>query len=480
MQRSPDGKFSDDDQSPATRTGSSGILDVTQFLSESERETAQYRSVAPAPLYRSINTLQIGSAAQGADPALLPVPRQAAGWKAEQYAAPSVPLPKHKGHMGQLPSGMDAPPGAGKPALGNLAPGLDAPPGARSKFHGPKDMYMPTEEVNPMFNSKEGQGLPKLKVPYARNTSVVSTADGKAILSGFGELLETLPDCDFTIKTRNYKCAGDFFWQERLCKFMVQLFRTPEEHMHPNATLIEFQRRSGDVFAFQHIYRFLVDGLAARDLVQFSATDMDRAMLPRPMQALAMPAFGDEDEDDEICGEECGYLDFSKDEGVVQNLVQMCRSIYLEPRREATAVLARGSRSKKNARILCATPQIAPVMIQILHEVNDLQVTRNTALILTNMIRCATEIRQTGLKSKMVKTMCDVFSRWSSNSKQGSKLVSVQIGAALKLVAEKSGRGARFTKDQKVLSYLKQVATTSPISEAKALADQVYRMIQER
>jgi len=343
---------------------------------------------------------------------------------------------------------------------------------------------MPTEEVNPMFNSKEGQGLQKLKLSRSncRNTSVVSTADEKAVLNGFGELLTTLPDCEFTIKARNYKCAGSFFWQERLCKFMIQMFRTPDEHMHPNAILIEFQRRSGDVFAFQHIYRFLVDGLAARELVQFSATHRDRAMLPRPMQALPMPSFDDEDEEDEMCGEECGYLDFSKDEGVCQNLVQMCRSIYLEPRREATAVLARGSRSPKNARILCATPQIAPVMIQILREVNDLQVTRNTALVLTNMIRCATEIRQTGLKSKMVKTMCDVFSRWSgvADPKQGSKLVSVQIGTALKLVAEKSNPGARFTKDPKVLSYLRRVATTSPICEAAALADQVCKMIQTR
>lgn len=478
MQRSTSGNFTDDDQSPGTRTGSSTIIDTAQFLPDYERETARYRSVAPAPQFRS---LQIGSAAQGVDPALSPVPRQGTGRKEEQYAAPSV-FPKQKGHMGQLPSGMDAPPGAGKPALGHLAPGLDAPPGARPAARDPLDM--PTEEVNPMFNSKEGQGLQKLKLSRSncRNTSVVSTADEKAVLNGFGELLTTLPDCEFTIKARNYKCAGSFFWQDRLCKFMIQMFRTPEEHMHPNAILIEFQRRSGDVFAFQHIYRFLVDGLAARELVQFSATHRDRAMLPRPMQALPMPSFDDEDEEDEMCGEECGYLDFSKDEGVCQNLVQMCRSIYLEPRREATAVLARGSRSPKNARILCATPQIAPVMIQILREVNDLQVTRNTALVLTNMIRCATEIRQTGLKSKMVKTMCDVFSRWSgvADPKQGSKLVSVQIGTALKLVAEKSNPGARFTKDPKVLSYLRRVATTSPICEAAALADQVCKMIQTR
>lgn len=383
--------------------------------------------------------------------------------------------------MGQLPSGMDAPPGAGRPALKKLAPGLDAPPGARPARN-PLDM--PTEQVNPMFNSKEGHGLPKLKISaICRNTSVVSTSDPKDILNAFSELLTSLPDCEFNLKTRNFKCSGNFFWQDRLCKFMIQMFGTPGDHMHPNATLIEFQRRAGDVFAFQHIYRHLVEGLAARDLVHFGATSRDRSMLPMPMPALVMPPLDDDDdEEEEICGEECGYLDFSKDDSVCQNLVQMCRSIYLEPRREATAVLARGSRSQKNARILCGTPQIAPVLIKVLEDVNDLQVTRNTALVLANMIGCATEIRQTGLKSKMVNTMCKVFARWSGveDPKQGSKLVSVQIGTALKLVAEKSYPGARFTQDPKVLSHLQRVARESPIREAAALAGQVYTMIQKR
>lgn len=495
MQRSTSGTFGEDQPN---------VLVAAQFLQEQGYPTNDqpvYRSATVQQNTHSLDSLQLNPRPHGADLAASPYTRQAC---AADSSVAAYPVPAQKGHMqmGQLAPGMDAPPGAGRPAnkMGQLAPGMDCPPGAGRPANNRRPApgrRVPRREVaplglanhmpieNPMDNSADRPSRLRTLGPlYSRNTSVVSTAPPQQVIQEIGKMLGAMPDCEVNFKPRNFKCSGSFFHQDRLCSFMISMFVVPANNPHalaPGTTLIEFQRRAGDVFAFQRVYRLVVAALEEQDLVHYSANG--RRMLPTLFAPLPMPSLLDDDEDgdDEICGEECGYLDFSHEEAVCDNLVTMMRSIYLEPRREATAVLARGTRSRKNARILCKTNGITPTLMMILQQMNDMQVMRNAALILCNMLECATVVAETGLRAKMINILFKVFLRWSGveNPKHGSKLVSCQIGQALKLVASKASEvSSKWDVGQSCVADLTRISRNSPIPEAATLATEVLSMTQ--
>jgi len=521
MQRSTSGTFGEDKPK---------VLVAAQFLQEQGYPTNDqpvYRSVTVQQNTHSLDSLQLNPRPHGADLAASPYTRQAC---AADSSVAAYPVPAQKGHMqmdqlapgmdappgagrpannmGQLAPGMDAPPGAGGPAnnMGQLAPGMDAPPGAGRPANnrrpapgrrvprrgdaplanslGPAN-HMPIE--NPMDNSADRPSrLKTLGHLYNRNTSVVSTAPPQQVIQEIGKMLGAMPDCEVNFKPQNFKCSGSFFHQDRLCSFMISMFVVPANHpnhaLAPGTTLVEFQRRAGDAFSFQRIYRLVVAALEEQDLVHYSANG--RRMLPTLFAPLPMPPLLDDDDEDgrdEECGEECGYLDFSQDEAVCDNLVTMMRSIYLEPRREASAVLARGTRSRKNARILCKTNGITPTLMMILEKVNDMQIMRNAALILCNMLECATVVAETGLRAKMINILFKVFLRWSGveHPKHGSKLVSCQIGQALKLVASKGSEvSSKWDVGQSCVRDLTRISRNSPIPEAATLATEVLSMTQ--
>lgn len=477
MQRSTSGTFGTESRDQPK------VLVAAQFLQEQGYPTNDqpvYRSVTVQQNTHSLDSLQLNPRPHGADLAASPYTRQAC---AADSSVAAYPVPAQKGHMqmGQLSPGMDAPPGAGRPANNRRpAPGRRVPHAPLGPPLGQSN-HMPIE--NPMDNSADRPSrLRNLGECYNRNTSVVSTAPPQQVIQEIGKMLGAIPDCEVNFKPQNHKCSGSFFHQDRLCTFMIQMFVVPANHrsLAPGTTLIEFQRRSGDVFAFQRVYRLVVADLEKQNLVHYSANG--RRMLPTLFAPLPMPSLvDDDDEDEEVCGEECGYLDFSHDEAVCDNLVTMMRSIYLEPRREATAVLARGTRSRKNARILCRTNGITPTLIQILDKVDDMQVMRNAALILCNMLECATVVAETGLRSKMINILFKVFLRWSGveDPKHGSKLVSCQIGQALKLVASKGSEvSSKWDVGQTCVAYLTRISRNSPIPEAATLATEVLSMTQ--
>lgn len=489
MKRSQSGSWSEDDGS-VRPSASHKLFDSAEFLRR-QGATEVYRSAVLQPSYRSVD---VHEPQHTVDPRPSDFRRGDTDWSASQLTALQAP-PKGK-LMGSLPSGMNVPPGKGQ-LMAQLGPGMDAPPGASEiserestkKISGASSVadqqHMPME--NPMDASADKDNkLPKLKAPYAHRSSVISNANPKHILEAIGRFLNAQTDCEFTIKKRNYKCSGKFFHQDRLCVFMIHMFLTPEDHIHPNATVVEFQRRSGDVFSFQRIYRTAVAYLAAQKLIHFNGdpSSADRSILPMPLQELPMPPLLDDEDEasDDVCGPECGYLDFSQDESLCKNLVTMCRSRFLEPRREATAVLARGSRSSKNAHILANVPMITPTLVGLLQDVNDMQVTRNCALVLTNLIECATEIRETGLRRQMVRAMCTTYRKWSGcdDPKQGSRLVSCQIGTALNILQVKSAGTKSFIQDRQSTQHLRRIAKTSPIREAAALAKQVLERLGAR
>lgn len=380
------------------------------------------------------------------------------------------------------------------PQMLTLAAGKDAPPGVGMAPSPPMKSVEVVNKQNemplaPMDDSADKESKVPLLTPcYARNTSVVSESSPDDLLKGIASALSELPDAEFNIK-RAYKCAGKYFWEEKLCEFMIHFFRTPAEHAHPNCILIEFQRRSGDAFAFQRLYRATVDSLKGNELVHYTGNpaDQDPTNLPTQLPMLPMPLpLPDDLEDDGTLsgGPECGYLDFSRDRTLCDNLVRMCRSIYLEPRREATSVMARGSRAQNNAALLAAVPQIIGTLINLLKDCGDLQVTRNTALVLTNMFKFASEVRETALKHRMFKIMASVFKKWSGadGAQRRSKLVSCQIGEAMELLsqADGSGKSQSFMQDHSSIDHLKRIASASPIPEAVTIASRVLAIIGAR
>lgn len=476
----------------------SNVIQTDVFLRNEVYDGNDVYRAAAAPVYRAIDIrspheavaiglprLHIGSS----ENAYVPLPHQM------QPRKKSQPLRKEQiGCMDSLPAGMDAPPGAHS---------------IQQETH----QLPKTRNISmPMDDSADKESpIPLLPPCFSRNTSVISKSSPQEILDGVAAFLTTQVDAEFQIKKRAYKCSGKFFWEEKLCQFMVSLFKTPPEHNHPNCILIEFQRRRGDAFAYQNIYRATVDALKERDLVHFNGHPdcPDPTQLPTQLPALRMPLPLPEDLDwsddesesdlDDECqlapgppgvglempgsdpiGPDCGYLDFSRDRTLCNNLVRMCRSIYLEPRREATSVLARGSRTKSNAVLLAKVPQIMGTLINMLKECADLQVTRNTALVLANIFKFATEVRETALKHTMFKVMTSAFTQWSGadDPKRQSKIVSCQIGEAIEILSQTDRSTTQsFMPDLSSIDHLKRIGLKSPIPQAVVLANRVLERI---
>lgn len=502
MQRNGDGSWSDDDEdgfggleseqkSRADDVASSQPSNVIQtdvFLrNEVYNGNAVYRAAAPAPVYRAIDIKAPHA----------PVPMGLQGLHIGSSGNAFVPLP----HTMQ-PRKKAQPRTGGTGGMDNLPAGMDAPPGAR--FIQPETHKLPqnAEQTRnipmPMDDSADKESpVPLLTPCYSRNTSVISKSSSDEILDGVAAFLTTQTDAEFQIKKRAYKCSAKFFWEEKLCLFMVSLFRTPPEHNHPNCILIEFQRRTGDAFAFQNIYRATVDALKEAELVHFNGHPecSDPTQLPTKLPALPrllpLPADLDWSDDESECdldgttnsepiGPECGYLDFSRDGTLCNNLVSMCRSIYLEPRREATSVLARGSRTKSNAVLLAKVPQIMGTLTMLLKQCADLEVTRNTALVLTNIFKFASEVRETALKRTMFKVMTGAFTQWSGadDPKRQSKLACCQIGEAIEILSQTiRSKTQSFMPDLSSIDHLKRIGSNSPIPQAVALANRVLESI---
>jgi len=270
-----------------------------------------------------------------------------------------------------------------------------------------------------------------------------------------------------------------------MCIFMIHIFKTSEQHRYPGHILLEFQRRQGDAFVFQRLYRLVVDELKSQGLVQFSGNpnDEDPTVLPSVLPSLPLP--GELTVEAALLVPELAegpYLDFSRDQSLCDNLIRMCRSIYLEPRREATSVLARGSRAAKNATLLATVPQIIATLMKLLQDCSDLQVTRNTAVILSNLFEHVSSSREETHKHRLFKIMAQVLSRWSGadatqRTPLVSKLVCCELGRAMELLTKEERFRQSFSSDTTSINYLKQIEAQSPIPEAKGVANRVLNTI---
>lgn len=452
----------DGQQEPQTQRN---VIQSSEFL-----ENQVYRS---QDVYRSITV-----AAPGAHPAVQPAANQPAWGRAKQDEI------QMNQQMGSLKVGFDAPPSA-KPSSR-----VQQPFGG-VKYSPPKSaINVETSMLIDDSANKEGD-LSYLPACYGQNTSVISLANEDAILKGLDQALQGIKDVEHEVK-RSKKVSGRYFWEDKMCAFMIHLFKTekgctmlPEEHRHKECILLEFQRREGDAFAFQRIYRKVVASLRTCQggpLVHFSGNpndEEDRTALPQELPALPMPAELTQALpilDAESTGT---YLDFTQDKSLADNLVRMCRSIYLEPRREATCVLARGSRAEPNARLLAAVPQIIATLVKLFQDCMDFQVTRNCALILTNMFKHAADARETAMRCRAFNILGSHLEKWSGaagDHQFKSKLVCCQIGECMEILCQ--GVPQSFIGDHSAaIKHLQHVQEKSAIHEAQQYATSVLKTI---
>lgn len=211
---------------------------------------------------------------------------------------------------------------------------------------------------------------------------------------------------------------------------MINMFATGQDHQRPNHILLEFQRRDGDAWAFQVFYRSIVNQLKQLNLVHYGANKNNEA-LPQPLPMLSMQS------------EEFGQLDFSRDPAMPKHLLAMCGSKYLEPRREATGILARGSRVPANIGLIAALGVPALLTLgNLTKECHDLEIARNSAAVLKNIFTHDTSIRYQAHKQSMFKALCKTFLKWSGaadiNEVSASTLVCQELCEALEKLAQDS------------------------------------------
>lgn len=429
-----------------------------------------------APLYRSV---------------AVPIAPQRIHAASDRFAQQQFPskqedeIPKITQKMASLKAGFDAPPGI---------PAVKKP--SSQKYPSPSQQsILNVEEPSMLMDDSADKDAEIHYLPecFNYNTSVISMTDKDALLDAIDTVLKGVDDCEHRVRRRNYKISGRYFWEDKMCAFMIHFFKTPEgckmipeENSHQPCILLEFQRRQGDAFAFQRIYRRIVSRLRSApngSLIHFNGNPFDADPYTLPEELPTLPLLGELTDElallDPELAAQGSYLDFSRDRALGDNLVRMCRSIYLEPRREATCVLARGSRSEATAQLLSTVPHIMAVLCQLLKDCMDIQVMRNTALVLTNLFKYAADVRGKAIQVRMLSVMGQKLHLWSGcggDDRHVSKLVSCQIGEAMTLLVS-GGDQSVIESHRQAIEQLREVKTGARIPEAQRHADTILQTI---
>jgi len=248
-------------------------------------------------------------------------------------------------------------------------------------------------------------------------------------MGGLDSIIKQMTQTQYEINQRNFKVRGVAVVEDRVVKFVINMFATGQKHQRPNHILLEFQRRDGDAWAFQVFYRSIVNQLKQKNLVHYGANPTNEA-LPQPLPSLNLQS------------EEFGQLD-SRDPTMPKNLLKMCGSKYLEPRREATGILARGSRVPANISLIATLGVPALLTLSNLtKECHDLEIARNSAAVLKNIFTHDASIRYQAHKHSMFKALCKTFLKWSGaadiNEVSSSTLVCQELCEALEKLAQDS------------------------------------------
>merc|ERR1711964_620221 len=192
--------------------------------------------------------------------------------------------------------------------------------------------------------------------------------------------------------------------------------------------------------------------MGAHDLVHFGGFPGDET-IPSPLPELAL---------------ENDQLDFTQDEQLPENLLRMCGSVYLEPRREATSVLARGTRTASNVSLVSnlVGVSILVTLCNLLKNCHDLKIIRNAAVVLNNMFTHDAQARSHALDTAMFKDLCATFLKWSGaedlSQVTSSTLVCQELIAALETLVQDPNIVRNASRDRISTSCLQKIVMKSP------------------
>jgi len=167
-------------------------------------------------------------------------------------------------------------------------------------------------------------------------------------------------DAVFNDSKFKWKCAC--YDGETETRFVARLFGVPAK---PNFFVLDFQRRSGDPFHFQSVYKAINFRLLKSGFIVCNDTRSEPKIVEEPafktFKPLALPdSFFEEDEED---------IKYD-----IEPMLRMCTSPFIDVQREGLAALANQIASNNGARI-AAIPFAAKLM-EIISLSRDPQVRR--------------------------------------------------------------------------------------------------------
>lgn len=384
--------------------------------------------------------------------------------------------------------------------MDTLKPGSDAPPGFADRVKvGKRNQSWPQQTskqeiaANMLMDDSadKNQRMEAMPAHFNNYTSVISMENPDRLFATVCAVLSSVPDCEHRPRKGKYKVSGRMFWEDKRGDFMIQFFNIPighplipREHSDRQCTLVEFQRRQGDCFTFHRVYREACSRLRQQRAIHFNADEhaQNRYSLPEPLPTLALPGEMTDELallDPEFGSQNCNYLDFSRDKALGDNLVRMCRSVYFEPRREATCILARGSRHPATAQLLASMKEVMPILAKQIKDTNEVGVARNSGVVVANICGTGNDACKSAIELDMLSVLSLGMYKWGGCETERfySQITSCQLGEALKILLK--SEAARGVDVESCIDNLKNVYRDSPIPEVQKCAEEILRAISK-
>lgn len=228
-----------------------------------------------------------------------------------------------------------------KPGIGLVGPHVSQASEAKYFRDG---MPKTPEALSQMVVTSEPKPAPiPLIVPSTQHVLCVKSDPVSLVVKEVDGLFERHEvDTVYSSVKFKWKCAT--YSNQRETRFVCKLYSVPQE---PNYFVLDFERRCGDAFQFQSIYRSLNNELLKSGfLVKCDRNKQAEECTPmKTFKPLALPEDYTMEEDDEESKVEA--KDF-------EPLCQMCLSPYIDVQREGLAALSTQLQMSQEAQVVLA------------------------------------------------------------------------------------------------------------------------------
>jgi hypothetical protein len=233
--------------------------------------------------------------------------------------------------------------------------------GPQSKNQG-EVVWSETKLVKPACDNSQPYPIPLIVANAPANALFVESNPVSKVVNAVHDLFQQhLVDASYNSSKFKWKCAC--YNGEIETRFVSCLFSVPDK---PNFFVLDFQRRAGDPFHFQSIYkainfRLLKSGFVVCNDGKSDARTNAEEPLFRTFKPMTLPSdFFDTDVSKEVCD--------------MEPLLRMCTSPYIDVQREGLSALASQIESNQVARNSIIS--FASKLMEILSLSRDVQVRR--------------------------------------------------------------------------------------------------------